>query len=106
MIESLLLVGSVLTQGLTVGAARASDGLRRRAWVVTAFASMAVSVVFMAQAIARGLSLAVGYGIWSGAGIALATATGVVVFGDRLARVHAVGLALVFAGVVVVYGGG
>ncbi|WP_433802264.1 DMT family transporter [Actinomycetospora sp. CA-084318] len=105
MIETLLLSASVAAQGVGIAATRASDGLRRRRWVVAAFVGMAVSVALMSQALARGLSLAVGYGIWSGSGIVLAAAAGVVLFGDRLPARHTLGLALVIAGVVVVYGG-
>lgn len=104
MTGALLLVGSVLAQGVAIAATRASEGLRRRRWIVAAFSGMAVSVVLMSQAIARGLPLAVGYGVWSGSGIVLAAAAGVLVFGDRLARAHVVGLALVVVGVVLVYG--
>jgi small multidrug resistance pump len=103
--ETLLLAGAVVAQGLSLGAMRASDGLRRAAWVVVAFAAMGTSVLLMARALDAGMSLAVGYGVWSGAGIGLAAATGSLVFGDRLARVHLVGLALVLGGVVLVYGG-
>ncbi len=105
MTESVLLVGAVVAQGLSLGAMRASDGLRRAAWVVVAFAAMGTSVLLMARALDAGVSLAVGYGVWSGAGIGLAAATGSLVFGDRLARVHVAGLALVLGGVVLVYGG-
>ncbi|MDL5159837.1 DMT family transporter [Actinomycetospora termitidis] len=105
MTGTLLLLGSVLAQGLAIAATRASEGLRRFSWVAVAFAGMAVSVMLMSQAIARGLPLAVGYGIWSGSGIVLAATAGVLVFGDRLDRRHVVGLLLVLVGVVVVYGG-
>lgn len=106
MIVTLLLVGSVLAQVLGVAATRASAGLHRPGWVVVAFASVSVSVGLMAQAISRGLSLAIGYGIWSGAGIALATVSGVVVFGDRLGWLQVLGLVVVAAGVLLVHGGG
>ncbi|WP_018332542.1 DMT family transporter [Actinomycetospora chiangmaiensis] len=104
MSATLLLAGSVVAQGVGIAATRASDGSRRRAWVAAAFAGMAVSVVLMSRAIAQGLSLAVGYGIWSGSGIVLAATAGTVVFGDHLSRRHALGLALVVLGVVVVHG--
>jgi small multidrug resistance pump len=103
--ETVLLVGAVVAQGLSLGAMRASDGLRRVVWAVVAFAGMGASVLLMARALDAGMPLAVGYGVWSGAGIGLATANGSLVFGDRLARVHLAGLALVLGGVVLVYGG-
>lgn len=106
MTESLLLLGSVVTQGVAIGSTRASEGLRRPIWVLAGFAAMGLSVVLMSQAIARGVSLAIGYGIWSGSGIVLAVVTGVLLFGDHLRRMHLLGLGLVLIGVVVVYGAG
>lgn len=106
MTGTLLLVLSVAAQGVGIAATRASDGLRRRRWVAAAFVGMAMSVALMSRALDQGLSLAVGYGVWSGSGIVLAAAAGTVLFGDRLARRHLLGLALVMVGVAVVYLGG
>ena len=105
MTVALLLAGSVLTQAVGVAATRATDGLRRPGWVALAFLAMACSVTLMARALHHGLSLAVGYGIWSGAGIAFAAISGTVLFGDRLAGRQIVGLVLVAAGVAATYGG-
>jgi small multidrug resistance pump len=104
VIEAVLLAGSVATQGLSLAAMRASEGLRRVVWAVAAFAAMGASVLLMARALEAGLSLTVGYGVWSGAGIALGVAIGLA-SGDRLARGHVLGLALVLVGVLLVYGG-
>src|SRR3954447_10634459 len=65
VIATLFLTGAVLAQGLCLPATRASRGLRRPAWVLVAFAAMAVSVALMSRALALGVPLAVGYGIWS-----------------------------------------
>jgi multidrug transporter EmrE-like cation transporter len=106
VIATLFLAGAVLAQGLCLPATRASRGLRRPVWVLVAFAAMAVSVALMSRALALGVPLAVGYGIWSGCGIATAVAAGSLVFHDRLDRGHVVGLVLVLAGVLLIYGGG
>ena len=106
MIVTLLLLGSILAQGIAIAATRASDGLRRFRWMVGAFVTMAASVMLMSQAIARGMPLAIGYGLWSGSGITLAAASGTLLFGDRLTPRHVVGLLLVLVGVVTVYNGG
>lgn len=105
MTSAVLMIASLLTQGVGIAATRASDGLRRARWVVVAFGAIATSVVLMALLLARGVPLAVGYGIWSGSGIVMAAAGGTVLFGDRLTRTHLAGLALVLAGVLLVYGG-
>jgi small multidrug resistance pump len=99
---ALLLLGAVASQVLGIGALRASDGMRSVAWAATSLIAIAVSVALMAQAMNRGLSLAIGYGIWSGAGIALSALGGAVLFGDRLLRRQVAGLVVVLVGVVLV----
>ena len=101
-----LLAAAVVTQVVGITALRASAGLRRPVWAVLAFAGLGASVVLVARAIDQGLSLAVGYGIWTGAGIALAALVGALLFGDRLRRVHVLGLVLVVLGVVAMNAGG
>jgi small multidrug resistance pump len=103
---ALLLISAVATQVVGISALRASAGLRRPWWAVLTFVGLGGSVVLIAQALARGLSLAVGYGIWTGSGIALAAVVGAVFFGDRLGKVHVVGLALVVLGVLAMNVGG
>jgi small multidrug resistance pump len=102
---ALCLIGAVLTQVVGIGALRASSGMRSVGWAVTSLTSIGVSVALMGQALDRGLSLAVGYGIWSGAGIALSAIGGAVLFGDRLQRRQVTGLVVVLLGVVLVRSG-
>lgn len=93
------LLGAVLMQWLQVGALRASDGLRRVPWAVLTFAAMVTSVGCIAVSLSLGLTVALAYGIWTGAGVALAAVTGAVVFGDRLDRRQTFGLVVVLVGV-------
>ena len=106
MTASLLVIAAVATQVVGISALRASDGLRRPWWAALTFIGLGGSVALIAQAMARGVSLAVGYGVWTGSGIALAAVVGVVFFGDRLSRRQVVGLALVVLGVVAMNVGG
>ncbi len=99
------LAGAVGAQVVGIGALRASAGFRRPGWVVLTLLGIGASVALMARALAAGLSLAVGYGIWTGSGIALAAVGGAAVFGDRLGRRQLLGVALIVAGVVVVHAG-
>jgi multidrug transporter EmrE-like cation transporter len=97
----LWLAGGVVAQVLGVTALRASDGMRRRGPAAGTFLGIGVSVVLVARALADGLSLAVGYGVWTGAGIVGAALVGAAGFGDRLGRTQLVGLGLVLVGAVV-----
>ena len=99
------LVGAVLAQVVGIGGLRASAGFRRPVPAVLTLVGIGVSVALMSRALVSGVSLAVGYGIWTGSGIALATLGGAAVFGDRLGRREVLGVVLVVVGVVVVHAG-
>lgn len=93
------LLGAVLLQWLQVAALRASDGLRRLPWAGVTYVAMIASVGCIAVSLSLGLTVALAYGIWTGAGVALAAITGAVVFGDRLDRRQTLGLMVVLLGV-------
>ena len=100
------LAGAVAAQMVGIGALRASAGFRRPVFAVLTLLGIGVSVALMSRALVSGVSLAVGYGIWTGSGIALATLGGAAVFGDRLGRRELLGVGLIVLGVVVVHAGG
>ena len=102
MIGVALLSVSVVCQVSGMLALRLSRGVRLLAYTVASLTLIAVSVACMAKALASGLSLAVGYGIWSGAGIALSAISSRVLFHDRLTRRQVLGLVLVSFGVAAV----
>ena len=99
------LVAAIVSEAVGLGALRASRGLRRPLATVLAFVGIEGSVVLVGRAIVTGVSLAVGYAVWTGAGIAFAALGGVVVFGDHLSRRQGLGLALVLVGVVLLNAG-
>ncbi len=99
------LAGAVAAQVVGIGALRASAGFRRPGFAAATLLGIGVSVALMSRALVSGVSLAVGYGIWTGSGIALATLGGAAVFGDRLGRRELLGIGLVVLGVVVVHAG-
>ena len=92
------LAAGVVAQVLGVASLRASDGMRRRLFALGTFLGIGVSVVLVARALDAGLSLAVGYGVWTGAGIVGAALVGAAGFGDRLDRRALAGLGLVLLG--------
>ena len=106
MIAWLYVAAGVLAQVGGITSLRLSDGMRRRWPTISTFLGIGVSVVFVARALNAGLSLAVGYGVWTGAGIASTAVVGVVAFGDSLDRTQLAGLALVIIGSLVLQLGG
>lgn len=100
------LIAAVATEVVGLASLRASRGLRRPTAAVLAFAGILGSTALIGQATVSGMSLAVAYGVWTGAGIGFATLGGVALFGDQLDRRQVVGLGLVLVGVIVLNLGG
>lgn len=98
MIALVYLASGVVAQVAGMTALRQSDGMRRVVPTVGTFLGFGVSVVLVARALAAGMSLAVGYGVWTGVGIASTALVGALVFGDRLNRIQCAGLVLVLIG--------
>jgi small multidrug resistance pump len=101
-----LLALAIVCEVAGTSALRASDGFTRfwpSAGVVVGYG---VSFVALSYALKYGLGLGPAYAIWSGAGTALITVVGFVVFGDRIGPVAYAGIALIVVGVVLVNLGG
>lgn len=81
---------------------RASDGLRRRRWLVPIFVSYALSFTCLGMSLAAGMHVGVAYGIWTAAGIALIAMLARVIWRDPLTKRMLLGIAVIVAGVVLV----
>lgn len=99
------IVAAIVLQVIGVTALRASDGMSRPLFTVWAFGGLVGSILPVGRAIEAGMSLAVAYSLWTGAGIACAAVGGVVLFGDSLTRRQQLGLVLVLVGVVALESG-
>lgn len=106
MIAWLYLAGGVIAQVGGITCLRMSEGMRQVVPTALTFLGIGVLVVCVARALDAGLSLAVGYGVWTGAGIASTAVVGAAAFGDRLDRTQLAGLALVLIGSLVLQLGG
>jgi len=91
---------AIIMQVAGLVALRASDGFRRRLLAVAAYVGLVGSILPVGRAIESGMSLAVAYSLWTGAGIAFAALAGVLLFDDRLDRTQILGLVLILTGVV------
>jgi len=98
VIAWLYLAAGVVAQVGGMTSLRLSNGMSRVGPTILTFVGVGVSVVLVARALEFGLSLAVGYGVWTGAGIASTALIGAFGFGDKLDRVQITGLLLVLAG--------
>ena len=105
MSAGLWISAAIVLQCLGLAGLRASDGLTRPALAVVAYVGLVGSILPVGRAIESGMSLAVAYSLWTGAGIAFAAVGGVVFFGDHLTRRQVLGLVLLLVGLVAVEAG-
>ncbi|HLU30282.1 MAG TPA: multidrug efflux SMR transporter [Acidimicrobiia bacterium] len=81
---------------------RASDGLRRRSWLVPVILGYAAAFGFLALTLEAGMKLGVAYGIWSALGIALVAILARLIWREPLTNRMIVGIVVIAAGVALV----
>ena len=84
---------------------RYSDGFTRAGPALVALIAYAFSFFALSQALARGMSIAMAYAIWSAVGIAAIAVIGVWLFAEPITRLQLLGLGLVTLGVVALRAG-
>lgn len=92
-------IGSELLATLSL---RASDGFRRRLWLVPMTVGYLVSLLFLSLALSAGMPVGVAYGIWVAVGIALVAVLARVIWKDPLTPRMMAGIAIITVGVVLV----
>ncbi|GAB7069838.1 multidrug efflux SMR transporter [Mycobacterium hodleri] len=81
---------------------RASDGFRKRAWIVPVAAGYVASFYLLWLTLKLGMPVGVAYGVWTACGVALVAVIARYVFGDPLTVRMLIGIALVIAGVLTI----
>ncbi|WP_309082409.1 multidrug efflux SMR transporter [Zhihengliuella sp.] len=81
---------------------RASDGLRRRRWLVPVVVGYAGAFALLGMALQAGMAVGVAYAIWAATGIALVALLARAIWNEPLTRRMILGIVLVIAGVVLV----
>lgn len=64
------LIGAILFEVAGTLSMRASDGFRRKVWILPVLASYLIAFSLLSLTLAEGLSVGVAYGIWSACGVA------------------------------------
>lgn len=75
----------------------ASNG--RRSWWALVFVAYIIAFALLSVTLSLGVPLAVAYGIWTAAGVALTAVLSSILFKERLTWVMAAGILLIAAGV-------
>lgn len=95
----LMLAVAIITEVVGTICLQLSHGFTRWLPTVVLIVGYLVSFVLMAEVLKRGMSVAVVYAIWSGAGVALVALIGVFWLDQPLTLLQVLGLVLVVGGV-------
>lgn len=81
---------------------RASNGMRKRAWLIPVVIGYAAAFLFLGRSLDAGMKLGVAYGIWSALGIALVALLARLIWHDPLTRRMTLGIGVIAIGVILV----
>jgi small multidrug resistance pump len=98
----LALTGAILIEVVATLALRASDGFRKRAWLLPVIAGYAASFYLLWLSLSLGMPVGIAYGVWTACGVALVAVLAWFLFSDPLTPMMAAGIALIVAGVLTI----
>jgi small multidrug resistance pump len=93
---------AILTEIVATMSLRASEGLKKKLWLVPIVFGYLGAFGSLSLALAHGMPLGVGYGIWVACGVALTSVASRILFKEPLTPAMAFGILLISAGVLVV----
>lgn len=96
----LYLALAIAAEVIGTSALKASDGFSRIGYAALSLLAYGIAFYLLAQVL-RTIPVGIAYAIWAGAGVALVTLIGLVVFGQKLDLAGVIGISLIVAGVVV-----
>lgn len=96
------LAGAILLEVVATLSLRASDGLRRKAWVAPVVAGYLVSFYLLWLSLSLGMPVGIAYGVWTASGVALVAIVARFLFAEPFTWVMAAGIALIVAGVLTI----
>jgi small multidrug resistance pump len=98
----LILAGAILTEVAATLSLRASEGLRKKAWIAPVAVFYLTAFSLLTLALANGMPVGIAYGIWAASGVALTAVGARVFFQEKLTWRMTVGIVLIAIGVFVI----
>jgi small multidrug resistance pump len=96
------LTGAVLFEVVATLALRASEGFRKRIWIVPVAVGYLVSFYLLWLTLRLGMHVGIAYGVWTACGVALVAVAARVLFGEPLTLLMVGGIALIVVGVLTI----
>jgi small multidrug resistance pump len=98
----LALAGAILIEVAATLSLRASDGFRKRVWVVPVIVGYVISFGMLSLSLSLGMPVGIAYGVWSACGVALVAVIAKFLFAEPLTWLMGTGIALIIAGVLTI----
>jgi small multidrug resistance pump len=98
----LALAGAILIEVIATLSLRASDGFRKRAWIVPVVIGYLASFYLLWISLSLGMPVGVAYGVWTACGVALIALIARFLFSEPLTWLMGLGIALIVAGVLTI----
>lgn len=102
----LFLALAIATEVTATVSLKLSEGFTKPVPSIVVVIGYGAAFFFLSQALKRGMSIGVAYGIWSAVGVAAIAAIGVLFLGERLTLIQVGGIGLVILGVLALELGG
>jgi small multidrug resistance pump len=98
----LALAGAILIEVVATLSLRASDGFRKRAWIVPVVLGYLASFYLLWISLSLGMPVGVAYGVWTACGVAFVAVIARFLFSEPLTWVMGAGIALIVGGVLTI----
>jgi small multidrug resistance pump len=96
------LTGAILFEVVATLALRASEGFRKRIWIVPVAVGYLASFYLLWLTLGSGMRVGIAYGVWTACGVALVAVAARVLFHEPLTWLMVGGIALIVAGVLTI----
>ena len=98
----LYLALAIVTEVGATMSLRASEGLKKKIWLVPIISGYIIAFVFLSMALREGMALGVAYGIWVACGVALTAILARRLFREPLNLSMSFGILMIAAGVLMI----
>ncbi len=96
------LAGAILVEVFATLALRASEGFRKRVWIVPVTVGYLASFYLLWLTLRLGMHVGIAYGVWTACGVALVAVAARVLFREPLTWLMVAGIGLIVAGVLTI----
>jgi small multidrug resistance pump len=98
----LSLAGAIVIEVIATLCLRASDGFRRRHWIIPVVIGYVASFCLLWLSLSLGMPVGIAYGVWKACGVALVAIVARFLFAEPLTWLMGLGIALIVAGVLTI----